>query len=92
MINLKNTRRRRRAVELICELLEVDDKKLDAFIQKNKPSPKKADEEVFFNVKDTVVKIESCDSIEALGEFASDERKTVITAYEKRAEELKEGE
>ena len=89
MINLKNTRRRIRAIALICEILEVDDQKLDAFIQKNKPSPKKVEEEVFFNVKDTVAKIEACESIEALEEFASDERKTVITALAKRAEELK---
>ena len=90
MINIKKARRQRRAVELLCELLEVDDQKLDAFIQKNKPSPKKAEEEVFFNVKDTVAKIEACESIEALEEFASDERKTVIIALAKRAEELKD--
>ncbi len=32
MMDLNNTRRRRKAVELICEKLEIDDKELNDFI------------------------------------------------------------
>jgi hypothetical protein len=87
MINIKKERRHRKAVELICQKLEITDAELDLFIGK-KQGAVNAAPEYEVNVKGTLLLIKKCTKAEELEQFKSDERKTVIAAVDKRLQEL----
>ncbi len=90
MINLKKVRRQRKALELICNKLDITDKVLNDFIDQSKPKVEKPAPKP--NAKEIIKLIESCNTMDELNEFEGDSRASVIKAYISKKDELNSNE
>jgi hypothetical protein len=86
MISLKKERRHRKAVELICEKLQITDAELDAFISKDKTQEVTNPPEL--TAKEVAELIVNCKTVEDLKKYETDKRQVVKAAYSKKLKEL----
>jgi len=82
MLNIKNERRHRKAVELICEKLQITDAELNAFINKDKVREVEKSPEL--TAKQVAELIAKCETIEDLKKYEADSRQLVKVAYNKK--------
>jgi hypothetical protein len=86
MLHIKNERRHRKVVELICEKLQITDTELNAFIAKDKVQEVEKSPEL--TAKEVAELIVKCETIEDLKKYESDTRQVVKAAYSKKLKEL----
>ena len=88
-MDIKKTRRQRKALELICQKLDITDEELNKFIGESKPKAKEAIESKP-KAKEAIELIEACMTLEELDKFDGDSRASVIKAYVSKKKELSE--